>query len=334
MGEPPFRRLMSAFRSRNPPSLERDDRVLQLFENRAALKKERADLKDEILRLQDTLAQQQGATEHVQGQIERLEILLGDPAKGRQALVFFQLKALWKAASESVSALVQELSLQQEERERRAFLAEYQGRQFELRRSAESAFQAAQEAHAACRATLASLQQERAAKTGWWRYFQRRRVESRLAAQENLLRSCTRALDLSREDLDLIISQSAPDFPGLSVLARRSINLAAIVYAEILAMPLQRTNLMPLVAQAARRREPAFNYGDAAACEACLTEIAKARVSMPTAAAVAVELRHRTELLQPVAAYAFAEDVVPSPESISSSALREDYWGLRALLLS
>ena len=334
MGDIPFRRLFASFRDRNPPSLEQDDRVLQLFQNRAALKKELADHKDEIDRLHDSLVQQQGATEHVQGQLQRLETLLGDPAKGRQALVFFQLKALWKVGSESVAALVQELSLQQEERERRAFLADHHGRQFELRRSAESAFQAAQQAHARGREALSQLQRDRSANAAWWRYFKRRGLDARIVTQEGDVLASARALDLARDDLDRIIGQSAPDFPGLSVLARRSINLAAIVYAEVLSMPLQRANLMPLLAQAARRREPALNYGDAAACEAALAEIAKARVAMPAAAAVAVELRQRTELLQPVATYAFSEDVVPSPESVSSSALREDYWGLRALLLS
>lgn len=333
MRESPFRRLLSPFLSRKPPSLEQDDRVLQLFRNRAALKKERLDLQDEIYRLKDSLIQQQGATAHVQGQLERLEALLGNPATGRQALVFFQLKALWKAGSESVDALVKELSLQQEERERRSFLADHAGRQLELRRAAETAYRAAQQVETTLRESLARVEQERALAAAWWQWLRRRNLDARLASLQDDLRAATRALDLSRQGLDRVIGETAPQFPGLSILARRSINLAAIVYAEILSMPLQRSRLMPLVAQASRRREPASNYGDAAACEAYITEIARAQAALPGAAAIAVELRHRTELLQPQAVYAFAEDVVPSPDSIASNALREDYWGLRDLLL-
>ncbi|MEY4762882.1 MAG: hypothetical protein RLZZ200_2738 [Pseudomonadota bacterium] len=334
MRESPFRRLLSPFLSRRPPSLEQDDRVLQLFQNRAALKKERSDLQDEILRLKDSLTQQQGATAHVQSQLDRLEALLGNPATGRQALVFFQLKALWRAGSSAVAALVQELSLQQVERERRSFLSEHIGQQLELRRSAESAFQSAQQAAAAARESLQGLQQGRDQASAWWQVFQRRNLDARIEEQERELKACTRALDLAREDLDRIIDEAAPDFPGLSLAARRTINLAAIVYAEILSMPLQRSNLMPLVAQAARRREPATNYGDSAACESYIADIARAQAALPTTAAVAVELRHRAELLQSQASYAFAEDVVPAQDSVSSNALREDYWGLRDLLLS
>src|SRR3974390_3705650 len=90
---------------------------MQLFQNRAGLKKAYADLKDEFHLLRDRLKQQEGATIRVQEQMDALGDLLGDPKTGFGALVFFQLRALWKNSHQQLSAFAVELTRQQEERE-------------------------------------------------------------------------------------------------------------------------------------------------------------------------------------------------------------------------
>jgi hypothetical protein len=59
---------------------------MQLFQNRAGLKKAYADLKDEFHLLRDRLKQQEGATIRVQEQLDALGDLLGDPKTGFSAL--------------------------------------------------------------------------------------------------------------------------------------------------------------------------------------------------------------------------------------------------------
>src|ERR1700761_6533210 len=56
-----------------------EERLMQLFQNRAGLKKAYADLKDEFHLLRDRLKQQEGATIRVQEQLDALGDLLGDP---------------------------------------------------------------------------------------------------------------------------------------------------------------------------------------------------------------------------------------------------------------
>ncbi len=73
-----------------------EERLMQLFQNRAGLKKAYADLKDEFHLLRDRLKQQEGATIRVQEQLDALGDLLADPRTGFGALVFFQLRGLWK----------------------------------------------------------------------------------------------------------------------------------------------------------------------------------------------------------------------------------------------
>ena len=82
-----------------------EERLMQLFQNRAGLKKAYADLQDEFHLLRDRLKQQEGATIRVQEQLDALGDLLGDPKTGFGALVFFQLRALWKVCHQQLSAV-------------------------------------------------------------------------------------------------------------------------------------------------------------------------------------------------------------------------------------
>src|ERR1700723_4041808 len=90
---------------------------MQLFQNRAGLKKAYADLKDEFHLLRDRPKQQEGATSRIQEQMDALGDLLGDPKTGFGALVFFQLRALWKACHQQLSNFAGDLTRQQEARE-------------------------------------------------------------------------------------------------------------------------------------------------------------------------------------------------------------------------
>src|ERR1700686_277273 len=94
-----------------------EERLMQLFQNRAGLKKAYADLKDEFHLVRDRLNQQAGATIRVQEQLDPLGDLLGDPKTGFGALVFFQLRTLWKTCHQQLSTFATDLTRQQEARE-------------------------------------------------------------------------------------------------------------------------------------------------------------------------------------------------------------------------
>ena len=96
-----------------------EERLMQLFQNRAGLKKAYADLKDEFHLLRDRLKQQEGATIRVQEQLDALGDLLGDPKTGFGALVFFQLRACGRPAISSSPTFATDLTRQQEARESR-----------------------------------------------------------------------------------------------------------------------------------------------------------------------------------------------------------------------
>src|SRR5258708_12863081 len=90
---------------------------MQLFQNRAGLKKAYADLKDEFHLLRDRLKQQEGSTIRVQEQLDALGDLLGDPKTGFGALVFYQLRTLWKTCHQQLSTFATDLARHQEARD-------------------------------------------------------------------------------------------------------------------------------------------------------------------------------------------------------------------------
>src|SRR5450755_943144 len=141
---------------------DEDHRVLELFRNRAELKKAYGGLQDETFRLKDLIKQQEGATQRVQEMLNTLEGRLGATETAYSALVFYQLRRLWQSGRELITQFVADLARQQEERERRAHLASHNRRQFGRRQSAEQQLHAAQAVHEEAAAQLAQLEAQRA----------------------------------------------------------------------------------------------------------------------------------------------------------------------------
>jgi len=208
--------------------LEEDHRVLELFRNRAELKKAYGDLQEETFRLKDLVKQQEGATQRVQEMLNTLEGRLGVADTAYPALVFYQLRHLWQTGREMVVAFVADLARQQEERERRAHLAQHNRQQFARRESAEGELHAAQALQAEGHAQVEALEAERTKLTRLWHYFKRRALERRIGAAQAALADAEAAVAQAQAHMDEIARAAGPEFSGLSLQARRSINLAAI----------------------------------------------------------------------------------------------------------
>jgi hypothetical protein len=316
-----------------------DDRVLHLFRNRAELKKAYSGLQDEIHRLKERIKQQEGATARLQEMLQGLEARLGQPDSAFPAVVFYQLRELWTLGRALLTQFVAELAAQQEERERRAFFAERNRLLFDRRQSVEGAVQEA-EAHAAeARAAVAALEQELAQLRRFWHYFRRREVRQRLQTAQLQSLLCVQDLDAARSARDALEAEPQPEFGGLSLDARRAINLAAIAYGQVLCERLSRTGLVELAREAASRREPPReDYGDRARCEATMVEILRARTALQVRANLMPEIKQRSERLRELAKYRAAGDTVPTAESLAavmdgSQVLSDDLWEIYRVLL-
>jgi hypothetical protein len=327
---------------------------LALFRNRAELKKAYGDLQEETFRLKDLVKQQEGATQRVQEMLNTLEGRLGVADTAYPALVFYQLRRLWQSGRELVGAFVADLARQQEERERRAHLAQHNGQQFARRQSAEGELHAAQALQVEGRTQLESLEAERAALTRFWHYFKRRALERRIGAAQVALVGAEAAVAQAQARVEEIERESAAEFPGLSLQARRSINLAAIACAEVLCLRLTelKTPLVEFARQAIGRREPGSDYGTPKHCVLLMGEIARAHRLLAERDGLAGEIRVRAERLKSAARYRGPKDTAPQVECLAPAegdvlavpaqgaaaarlpnVLAEDTWDLFRVLL-
>ena len=81
---------------------------------------------------------------------------------------------------------------------------------------------------------LAEEQQEIGRLTAFWHYFKRRRRLKSLELLRNHVVMADAAVGDLHSERSAIENEASPEFPGLSLAARRNINLAIISYAELL----------------------------------------------------------------------------------------------------
>jgi hypothetical protein len=329
-----------------------EERLMQLFQNRAGLKKAYADLKDEFHLLRDRLKQQEGATIRVQEQLDALGDLLGDPKTGFGALVFYQLRALWKVCHQQLSTFAADLTRQQEARElakhkaeaeaaKSARLADVDGRLREA--SAEADLQ---------RRHLAEAQNELGRLTAIWHYFKRRRRQKSLEVLRNHVVVADAAAGDLHAERSAIEREAAPDFPGISLAARRNINLAIISFAELLCENVDAYGLAARAKEAVARRVHEMNFGARADCESYMQRVQKAQTAVSNQKQITVALKARLERLRATCEYRNNADTVPTADSLAPAlpeldlaknakppgavawnVLAEDYWDLYTLLL-
>ena len=327
-----------------------EERLMQLFQNRAGLKKAYADLKDEFYLLRDRLKQQEGATMRVQEQFDALGDLLGDPKTGFGALVFFQLRTLWKTCHQQLSAFTADLTRQQEAREIAKHKAESEAAKNIRLADVDQRYRTAASEADLQRQVLAAAQSEIGRLTAFWHYFERRRRQKSLES----LRAQVVAADGAVGDLHAQRSamehEPPADFPGISLSARRNINLAIISYAEMLCECVDAFGLAGRAKEAVARRVHEMSFGAREECEGYMMRVQKARNAVADQKQLTGALKVKLEHLRATCQYRNTADTVPTADSLASAVtdaalgkqtkpattwnvLAEDYWDLYTLLL-
>jgi hypothetical protein len=327
-----------------------EERLMQLFQNRAGLKKAYADLKDEFHLLRDRLKQQEGATIRIQEQMDALGDLLGDPKTGFGALVFFQLRTLWKTCHQQLSAFAADLTRQQEARELAKHKADVETEKNTRLADADQRLRAASAAAGEQRRLLAEAQQEIGRMTAFWHYFRRRRRLKSLESLRSQLVMADQAVGDLHAEHSTIEGEGAREFPGLSLAARRNINLAIIGYAELLCEHVDAFGLAARAKEAVARRVHEMTFGTRADCESYMQRVQKAQLAVANQKQITSMVRAKLERLRATCEYRNAADTVPTADSLSPpvtelefdkpkppsantwNVLAEDYWDLVTLL--
>lgn len=341
-----LRRLLNRLAGRRE-SVE-DERLLALFRNRAALKKELNALDDERHRLLDRLKLQEGATMRVEEQLEALEQHLGRPEHGFAGLAHFQLKAVWRAAARRLAEFSAELARQQQDRERRLQLAEFdrtrRARVSDVDRELVEAQVLADQLQAEQRLAYQRL----AGATGFWNYFRRRKLGEEIESRGQRIESALTLVTDLNDQRHAIEEEPAPAYEGLSLEGRRAVNLAVIACAESLLQRLQGAGFADLARQSTLRRVFESNYGNREECLALMERATRALADLAGMQDDLADIKARTDRLRRRVSYRNDSDAVPAQESVAPVAgvdspqglapaapnvLLDEYWDIHKALV-
>ena len=115
MREPGLGSLAALFGSSEVEDTGQDSaKLMDLYWNRAELKKAYADARNEHFRLKDRIKKQEGATARVQQKLDHIEDLLIDPESAFNVLVFYQLRGLSMRCESKLALFAEQLKLQRE----------------------------------------------------------------------------------------------------------------------------------------------------------------------------------------------------------------------------
>ncbi|HSN72249.1 MAG TPA: hypothetical protein VLT59_12110 [Steroidobacteraceae bacterium] len=331
-----------------------DERLLELYWNRAELKKAFSNLQGERYALSEELKREQAAALRSKEQLEELEDHLGDPEAGFSAVTYFQLRRLWRDASERLVKFAGELGRQQEERERRRQLIEFDQNRRRKLAAIDRQLLESQSSADTLEAQLKLMQTRYEALAGFWNYFKRRKLAEGMAAQQERWRQAgARVEELNAARAEAVAMQP-PEFVTLSVDGRRTVNVATIAFAQYLLSRLADGGLAILARETTVKRVFDVHYGSVDECVRLMAVVRSALEMIAEERDDLSAIKDRTEALRAGATYRSDADSVPLPDSIGVvplpdapvsdleatsraggvNVLIDDYWDIYRALLS
>lgn len=301
-----------------PEQPQDTDKLVDLFRNRAELKKEFAALRDEKYRLQDRIKEQRGAVERVQQKLNHLESLLLDPEWVYNVVVFYQLRRLATHCENRVARFAEQLKQQREERVQKKIL-----KRWKKKRERESA--AVERQIGEHRMQLQLLEDQLLSERhklqtmgGLAKLLRGRSAESSVAAiEEKTAAANEREAELLRE-LDRIASLEPPPHEGLDVATKRSINFMVLSYAQQLYLMYEEDDLVGLAKEASEKSVGAVNYGSKAECDDIVEKLVRRREEVEQADDFTEILQQRAKLIAEHAVFRNETDVVPSSATVAT----------------
>lgn len=311
--------LTGIFKAVPEPEPEQDtDKLLDLFRNRAELKKEFAALREEKYKLQDRVKEHRGAIERVQQKLNHLEALLLDPEWVHNVVVFYQLRRLAAHCEARVARFAEQLKQQREQRMYNKALAAWSER-----RDKQSALVESRIGEHRLQMQLLEdrLQAERhkvATMGGLAKMLRGKDAESAVAEIEAEVEAAHAKEEELLLELERLEKLEPPPHEGLTVGAKRSINFMILSYLQQLYLLYEEDDLASLAKDASDKSVGAVNYGSKLDCDEILERLTERRAAADQVEERADLLKQRARLIAERAVFRRSDDTVPAPASVET----------------
>ena len=326
---------------------DENEKLVELFKNRAELKKEFAELRKEQYRLQQRIKEQQGATARVVQKLEHLEGLLVDPEWVHTVVVFYQLRAMNRRCASKLAKFAEQLKQQ---RERRQMDGESAAWKKQLQSEAAAIKKQIGEHRNSMQMIEDRLQAERSraeSMSGLEKVFKGKSASNEIEVIEaELIAAQQEEQDLLKE-FESIQERQPPDTAGLGIADKRSINFMIISFAQQLYLQFRDDRMVSLIKESADKSVGAINYGNKADCDTLLELIISSADAIDNVSDFADTLKRRAALIAEHALFKNDDDAVPVAGTVATvfaidangvikekdaNLLGDNYWGLREVL--
>ena len=323
---------------------ENSEKLMELYWNRAELKKEFAGLRKEKYRLQDLVKQHEGRTARVQQQLEHLENLLVDPDWAHNVVVFYQLRGLGKQTEAKVARFAEQLKPQREQRRHDSLLEDWNEKRKVESREIEGLALDQRDKIQQLEDQLQSAQGRLASMSGFTRLFRGRSVMKLVDSLAEQLEIAVQEEQGLHDRLEEIMNAHPPDHQGLDIPTKRSINLMILAYAQQVCVHFDEDGLAPLVKESTEKSVGAINYGSPYECDLLLKRVQKSMERLDNVVDHADDLKRRAQMLADRAKFPSSQDAVPNPASVAVlikfdesgmpreselDMISENYWGIK-----
>jgi len=345
--EPGLSSLTAIFGNSQDKSQENSEKLLDLYWNRAELKKEFAGMRKEQFKLQDKIKQQEGIAARLQQKLDHLEELLVDPDWAHNVIVFYQLRGLALRCQNKLAKFAEQLKQQREQKQHNRLLVSWNE---ERTREARVLERQVTEKRAVVLQLEDQLQAERrrlSLMSGFLKIFKRRSVNVVLTNLSDQIAVAQEEEESLLYGIEEIQNRTRPDTEGLDIPTKRSINLMIIAFAQQLFVNFSDDELAAMAKESSEKSVGAINYGTRYDCEQVLGKIQEVIDSMERASDFAETLQRRSKLLGEKAVFRNDTDAVPASGTVATlynidvnglvkesdtNILGENWWGISKTL--
>ena len=310
--------ITTLFKGESEQAAPESDKLLDLFRNRAELKKAFAALRDEKYQLQDRVKQHQGATARVQQKLNHLENLLLDPEWVHNVVVFYQLRRLGMRCQKRLAQFAEQLKQQREKRAHAKLIDAWDA---EKNADAERIQRDLGERRMRMQLLEDQLQSERhrlATMNGISKLLHGSELEGKIADIELLIAKAQKKENELLAQFDQIHERQPPEPPGIDTATKRSINFMVLAFAQQMYLHYAEDDLASLAREASQKSVGAINYGSKKDCDRILRLIEKRGIEPADGDAFADEIQARARKIGEGATFRNDDDAVPVPASVAT----------------
>ena len=331
-----------------------EEKIMDLFQSHSLLKQEFKNLEKDNFILKTIKTDQAADIDRLEKQLYQLEKHLTKPEHYQDLKVYYQLHLLWQTCNRYIHKFRDRLVDQQSDRERKQQLLEFNQKKSKSINEINIRIQMAQDVLDGATVHMNQLNSKINSKTSLFQYFSKQKlIKQHLDAHTEETLAHSELQELYDESIK-IESEPWPEFEGVDLAGKRSINIAMIAMSQYFFVSLSELGLSHKCIQAYKKPVWELSYGEPAKQNLIISLCSEKLQYFSELKDLSTEVQNRMVLLKEKIAYKKSTDAIPAMDSILKVAndfsdlalkvtitdvdyevnvLKENFWGLADLMI-